>query len=178
MKYLQAIHHYDTLVFLRLINFQDRTTIRYGWSLLSKTGNGPLYLIAILVVGYLQGFNHALVELTSVAFLIERPCYFILKNGLQRHRPQDALANFQSFIVPHDKFSFPSGHTSAAVLMAVLVSFVWPSLSVILIIWAAGVGISRVMLGVHFPTDILAGACLGIASAKLSLHLLSVQPIL
>ena len=44
----------------------------------------------------------------------------MLKNGFKRNRPQDALTHFTSVIVPHDQFSFPSGHTSAAFLMATL----------------------------------------------------------
>ena len=56
----------------------------------------------------------------SVFLYIERPAYFIFKNFFKRNRPQAALKNFQSLITPSDQFCFPSGHTSAALLFAVI----------------------------------------------------------
>jgi undecaprenyl-diphosphatase len=80
-----------------------------------------------------------------------------------------ALQNFHSIITPSDQFSFPSGHTSAAFMVATLLAYFFPALSVFLYGWATLVGCSRVMLGVHFPTDILVGAILGISVAIFSL---------
>jgi len=104
-----------------------------------------------------------------LAFAIERPVYFVLKNGLRRNRPQAALQNFRSIITPSDQFSFPSGHTSAAFMMATLLGFYCTPLTIPLYCWAALVGFSRVVLGVHFPTDTLVGAILGIGTALFSL---------
>ncbi|WP_232053844.1 phosphatase PAP2 family protein [Microbulbifer sp. GL-2] len=68
-------------------------------------------------------------------------------------------------IIAHDKFSLPSGHTSAAFLfitfMIIQAGPIW-SLGYI---WATGVGAARIGLGVHFPSDICAGALLGICVA-------------
>jgi undecaprenyl-diphosphatase len=112
-----------------------------------------------------------------LAFLIERPLYFVLKNSFKRNRPAAALDNFVSVIIPSDKFSFPSGHTSAAFMMATLISyfsqsFTDVSLIVLLYLWATTIGFSRVILGVHFPTDTLMGAVLGVSTALFSLQLL------
>ena len=114
--------------------------------------------------GYLQVLLRFLLILLEAdqarrfALLIERPLYLVLKNTLKRRRPPYVLPNFTSIIRASDQLSFPSGHTMASFLLAELVVGLfgidaWP-----LYIWATLVGMSRGFLGVHFPTDILAGA--------------------
>jgi len=107
-----------------------------------------------------------------LAFLIERPVYLLLKKGFKRDRPQQALQNFCSVIKPADQFSFPSGHTSAAFMVATLLGYFLPDLLPILYLWAALVGFSRVVLGVHFPSDTLMGMVLGVSTAIFSLDYL------
>ena len=74
-------------------------------------------------------------------------------------------------ITPSDKFSFPSGHTAAAFVFANIVVAFFPSLSIPLYLFATLVGLSRVMLGVHYPGDILAGMVLGLACSWAALAL-------
>lgn len=136
---------------------------------ISRTGDGLLY---VLLAGWLywdRGISDPLLQAMFLAFAIERPVYFVLKNAFKRHRPQQALQNFRSVITPSDQFSFPSGHTSAACMMATLLGYFFPSLMIGLYLWVALVGFSRVVLGVHFPTDTLVGAALGLSVAILSL---------
>lgn len=168
MKLLSSIHKYDVFMFTWLINVRMHSTLTTTSRYISKTGDGPLYLIIAGLLYWNEGVSPIL-QAILLAFLIERPLYFVLKNSLRRNRPQAALQNFHSIITPSDKFSFPSGHTSAAFMMATLLSYYAPALMPLLYGWAALVGFSRVVLGVHFPTDTLVGAILGISTALFSL---------
>ena len=170
MKLLYSIHKYDVFMFSWLLNTRLYTVLTKVSRYLSKTGDGQLYVLIGGLLFWRQGFlNNPCLQAILLAFLIERPIYFVLKNSLKRNRPEAALQNFHSIIKPSDQFSFPSGHTSAAFMMATLLAYFFPSLSLLLFTWATLVGCSRVILGVHFPTDILVGGLLGISVALFSL---------
>jgi len=169
MKLLYSIHKYDVFMFSWLINTRVYIALTKVSRYLSKTGDGQLYLLVIGVLYWHEGIESRCLQAVLLAFLIERPVYFVLKNSLKRNRPEAALKNFHSIITPSDQFSFPSGHTSAAFMMATLLGYYFPPLIIPLYCWATLVGCSRVVLGVHFPTDILVGALLGICTALFSL---------
>ena len=169
MKLLYSIHKYDVFMFTWLINARMYSALAKTSRYLSKTGDGQLY---VLITGFLywhEGIESLCLNAILLAFLIERPLYFVLKNSLKRNRPEAALKNFHSIITPSDQFSFPSGHTSAAFMMATLLGYYFPPLIIPLYCWATLVGFSRVVLGVHFPTDVLVGILLGISTALFSL---------
>jgi undecaprenyl-diphosphatase len=177
MKLLYSIHKYDVFMFTWLLNVKLHTPLTKLARYLSKTADGPLYVLFSVILYKYYGAESTLLHTVLLAFLIERPLYFVLKNSFKRNRPAAALENFVSVIIPSDQFSFPSGHTSAAFMMVTLVSyFIWPytdiSLIALLYTWAVSIGFSRVILGVHFPTDTLMGAVLGISCALFSLEAL------
>lgn len=137
---------------------------------ISRTADGYLYVLFGVLLFVQQ--NYSLLKVGIIAFIAERSAYFCLKKSTKRNRPPDALPNFQSIIQASDKFSFPSGHTSAAFLMSAVVTSLYPLAAWLLYPWACSVGFSRVMLGVHFPTDTLAGAMLGSSVAMMAIAFL------
>lgn len=169
MKLLYSIHKCDVFMFTWLLKVRLHDSLTKVSRVVSKTGDGQLYVLIFTLSAWHLGFENAFVQAMLLAFLIERPVYFVLKNGLKRNRPQAALENFRSSIIPSDQFSFPSGHTSAAFMMATLLGYSVPELLIPLYCWSALVGFSRIVLGVHFPTDTLMGALLGICTALFSL---------
>jgi len=157
-------------MFISLNNSWIHASLVRFCRLISWTGNGSLYLLLAALLYGIQGEQSLLLQALLLAFALERPLYFVLKNSFKRNRPQQAIKDFRSVIIPSDQFSFPSGHTSAAFMVAALMSYFFPALQIGFYIWASLVGFSRVVLGVHFPTDTLVGMILGFSCAFFSLN--------
>ncbi len=97
----------------------------------------------------------------------------ILKYSIDRQRPFDTY-NFFEKISSGGSPSFPSGHTTEAFAFAVALCFVYPRWYIIVpsILWAIIIGYTRMSFGVHYPSDVLAGAILGILSVVICLSCL------
>jgi membrane-associated phospholipid phosphatase len=95
----------------------------------------------------------------------------IIKGMVGRGRPfvggQANAFNFSHFAGTEAYASFPSGHAVAAFALAFAVSAVWPHLRAVMLIYAVTIGASRLVLLAHHPSDVLAGALLGVIGAML-----------
>lgn len=167
-KWLQQIHRFDVRAFLAVSQSHWRRQLLRAARIVSHTADGwPYLLIPVLLYPIDPTLSKPVAWMLCTAFLIERSAYLAMKKGFKRRRPPQAIPGYCSAITASDEFSFPSGHTSGAFLVSTLLlltlgSVVWP-----LYLWACLVGLSRVVLGVHFPTDIVAGAVIGTTTACL-----------
>jgi membrane-associated phospholipid phosphatase len=93
-----------------------------------------------------------------------------LKSSFRRERPDITYPGMLDIYELRTDFAMPSGHTSSAFSTATSLTLRYPEwyVAVPAYVWAASVGYSRMHLGLHYPTDILAGAALGAGSAWLS----------
>lgn len=141
---------------------------------ISRCGDGGLYILLGFALMRLDRENGIPFFQTGLlAFSIWLPIYFVLKNTVKRNRPEDLFQDFKAFLIPSDQFSFPSGHTAAAFIMAALVCVYYPPFTPWAYSCAVMISLSRVFLGVHFPTDLLAGAAFGSLSAVAAIAILN-----
>jgi len=164
--FVNTVTHWDIVFASAIFGLNGKKVWSLAMPWISHTGNGyyyPAVPALLLLVDSQKAWTFFLAGL--FAFAIELPLYKLLKNGIKRNRPCEVLSGVQGRISPSDRFSFPSGHTAAAFVMATLLSYFFPILSMPLFSWALLVGFSRIYLGVHYPTDILAGLVIGLLSA-------------
>ena len=138
----------------------------------SRLGDGIVWYLLILTLPLLYGsaalkpaFIMALTGALGVAL------YRRLKRLFVRERPFITHSAIDLAALPLDRYSFPSGHTLHAVSFAWQASAHFPELAWLLLPLAGLIAASRVVLGLHYPTDVLAGAVLGAALAELGLSL-------
>ena len=163
---IKQIQAFDTRTFLSLLDHPFQTRLTKSALIVSSTADGWLYFVLLpIIIIAKDGDARYWLLLALMAFATERTLYYILKNTFRRRRPPAALEGFKATIVASDEFSLPSGHTSGAFLFVTFLAFGISPMFLPLYLWAAGVGASRVILGVHFPTDIVIGALIGTSIA-------------
>ena len=98
----------------------------------------------------------------------------IVKNIVQRPRPFVTFADLQIIIPTPSEFSFPSGHTSSSfAAAAVFYRHLPKKIGLPSVILAGLIGFSRLYVGVHYPTDVIAGVLMGILLSYLAEYLVN-----
>ena len=156
----------------RLNRMGAYTGIRLFFRAISRLGDGVFWYSLALVLPLLMGMDGiAAVGHIAMTGLVCVGIYSQLKNRLVRQRPFISWEEIRAHTAPLDLYSFPSGHTMNAVNFAVLFSVFYPPLLWLVVPFALLVALSRVILGMHYPTDVLVGAVLGFAISYGSLLL-------
>lgn len=167
------VTRWDTYIFQHIFGWGDRRFLTRYFRFLSWSANGYLYPLVVMYVllTYEASISRSFVLSAVVGFSIKGILYHFIKQAMKRDRPYETILDVNFRVRPPDRFSFPSGHTASAFLVMTLVGtfFQIPLLHFATFIWAAMVGIARVYLGVHYPTDVLAGSVLGILAAKIGM---------
>ena len=127
---------------------------------------GLLWILAAVVVGWGRrwGFRWTLglAVLTGLTTFAADSAAFGLKDLTNRPRPFEAHPQIHPLYVVHSS-SFPAGHAATAFAGAAVLAYVVPRAAPFLAFVASSIGLSRVYVGVHYPTDVLAGAAVGLA---------------
>lgn len=169
-----ALIRADVRLFLKIFNNPGRAGMLKFMRFITRTGNGFLYpLIPLAALFFRPELAGYILLSGGVIFAVERTAYLATKHWIKRERPYQKFPAIHGHLIPGDQFSFPSGHTAAAVVAALLLGQIFPSLMPLFGIWVILVGYSRVYLGVHYPGDILAGLVLGYLSAQLGVAIIA-----
>jgi len=97
-----------------------------------------------------------------------------LKHASRRKRPCEIEPHCWASILPPDKYSFPSGHSITSFAIALSIGMFYPDLQIVLLVVALLIASSRIILGMHFLSDVLAGSAIGILLGYFSYHVFSV----
>ena len=151
-----------------IVNLSIRNTFR----LVGRLGDGIFWccLMLWLLAEYRAAALLPVLHM-GAAGLVCALLYKWLKRKTHRPRPCNLNPAINCGIAPLDKFSFPSGHTLHAVAFSVVALAYYPVLAWLLLPFTALVAASRLVLGLHYPSDVLAGTAIGATISGLSLIL-------
>lgn len=144
--------------------------IRRLFVTVSRLGDGSFWFAAAGVCALLQGHQSLpLLARGVAAAILGVVVYKVMKHRFTRERPYITNGRILCGTPPLDRYSFPSGHTLHAVSLTILIGEFQPLMLAVAAPFALLVAISRVVLGLHYPSDVLVGAAVGTVLAALVL---------
>src|SRR5277367_2683686 len=143
--------------------------------LATRSGDGWLwYALAVILMIY--GGEHRWQAIGSGTFAAAVGIFLFrtLKHASRRKRPCEIEPHCWASMLPPDKYSFPSGHSITSFAIALSIGMFYPDLQIVLLAVALLIASSRIILGMHFLSDVLAGFAIGILLGYLSYHVFAV----
>jgi undecaprenyl-diphosphatase len=164
-----AFTAWDAALALAANNWSEVGWVRALFRAVSRLGDG-IFWYALMAALLAAGGALALAPVLQMvgAGLAGVAVYKLLKRHTLRPRPYQVRTDIRLRGEPLDQFSFPSGHMLHAVAFKIIAVAHFPALAPLLVPFAVLVALSRVVLGLHYPSDVVAGAALGAAIAAAS----------
>ena len=165
--YLHRMHDLDTALCLFFNRTSRHLSVRMLFRLVSRLGDGMFWvavMLGILLAQHEAGWMpvlHMAIAGGSGTLL-----YKAIKGKTLRPRPFEVNQAIAIGIAPLDRVSFPSGHTLHAVTFSTVALAYYPNRAWLLVPFTLLVAASRVVLGLHYPSDVLAGAAIGALVAR------------
>lgn len=166
---LQRINRWDVELCV-FCNRQSRyLSVRNLFRLASRLGDGVFWytLMSVLLLRYQAAALPAVLHMLIVG-LSCTAIYKLIKHKTLRPRPFNVYPSIVCMGKTLDQFSFPSGHTLHAVGFSIIAVYYFPALIWLVLPFSLLVALSRPILGLHYPSDVLAGAAIGTAIAAAS----------
>ena len=160
----------DRLLCLRTNDWCARSGVLRVFAATSRLGDGVAWYVLMAAMVLFDGMDglRASIHMAATGALALL-LYKLLKRWTRRPRPFAADVRIRAWIAPLDEFSFPSGHTLHAVSFTIVALSWYPQLAWLLVPFTAMVALSRVVLGLHWPSDVLAATAIGGGLAATSL---------
>jgi undecaprenyl-diphosphatase len=137
----------------------------------TRMGDGWLwYSLGLILFFYGGQHRYAAIGAGASSAAVGIILFRLLKLISHRKRPCEIEPHCWSSILPPDKFSFPSGHSITAFAVALSIGLFYPDLQGCLLAVAFLIASSRIILGMHFLSDVLIGSALGVLLGSISFH--------
>ena len=159
---IARLQHWDELVCVRVNRGARQRPVVLLLQGISWLGNG-IFWYALMLALLLAETREAAMPVLHMAFVgaVCTSCYKMVKHSTVRSRPYQVNPLVSANAAVLDRFSFPSGHTLHAIAFSFVACSYYPGLWVILVPFTLLTAVSRVALGLHYPSDVIAGGVLG-----------------
>lgn len=172
---IQVLRRFDAAELALCLYFNRacaRPAAREFFGAISRLGDGVAWYVLIFALPFIYPSAGPMPSVRmAMTGIVGVLIYKALKHTLVRERPFIASAAISLGTAPLDRYSFPSGHTLHAASFTTMTVSQFPELGILLLPFATLIAASRVVLGLHYPTDVAAGALLGFGLASVSLTL-------
>jgi len=162
LRAFQWMDQHELRFCLALNKYSSNEVIKIFFTIISRLGNGIFWYALILMLPVIYGQEAVETSIImAITGIIGVAIYKLLKNNLVRQRPCISHPCINQGTAMLDLYSFPSGHTLHAFSFSIVAINSFPELGIILIPFTLLVAASRVVLGLHYPTDVAVGALIG-----------------